>query len=62
VYNPDNEMGFIDLGDFAQVARNILEISQKHYRARYELYGETASYTDYAKLISKIGGKTVRVK
>jgi hypothetical protein len=61
VYNPDNEMGFIDLRDFAQVARSILEISEKHYRARYELYGENASHTDYAKLISKISGKTVRM-
>ena len=60
-YNPDNEMGFIDLRDMAQITHNILENPQKHYRARYELCGENVSYTDYAKLIGKISGKTVRV-
>ena len=60
-YNPDNEMGFIDLRDMAQITQNILENPQKHYRARYELCGENVSYTDYAKLISKVSGKMVQV-
>jgi uncharacterized protein YbjT (DUF2867 family) len=59
-YNPDNEMGFIDLRDIAQVTKNILENPEKHYRARYELCGENMSYTAYAQLISKLSGKPVK--
>lgn len=36
-YNPDNEMGFIDLRDLTQVTEIILAHPEKHYRTRYEL-------------------------
>jgi uncharacterized protein YbjT (DUF2867 family) len=39
-YNPDNEMGFIDLRDLAQVVAVVIENPPKHYRALYELCGE----------------------
>lgn len=61
-YNPDNEMGFIDLRDLAQVIILVIDNPQKHYRARYELCGENLSYTKYAKLIAKVGGKAVEIR
>lgn len=60
-YNPDNEMGFIDLRDLAQVTQTILDTPEKHFRARYELCGENMSYTKYAELISTISGKQVEI-
>ena len=59
-YNPDNEMGFIDLRDLGQVTKSIIDSPEKHYRARYELCGENVSYTQYAKMISDVSGKQVR--
>jgi uncharacterized protein YbjT (DUF2867 family) len=59
-YNPDNEMGFIDLRDLGQVTKRIIDSPEKHYRARYELCGENVSYTQYAKMISEISGKQVQ--
>ena len=59
-YNPDNEMGFIDLRDMAEVTKGILKSPEKHYRARYELCGENVSYTQYAKMISDVSGKQVQ--
>ena len=61
-YNPDNEMGFIDLRDLAQVTKIILDHPEKHYRARYGLCGENMSYTQYAALMSAIGGKEVEIR
>ena len=61
-YNPDNEMGFVDLRDLGAVTQQILREPEKHYRARYELCGENVSYTEYARLISKVSGKQVEVK
>jgi uncharacterized protein YbjT (DUF2867 family) len=61
-YNPDNEMGFVDLRDLAEVTKNILDNPEKHFRARYELCGENLSYIDYAKLISEVSGGPVRVQ
>ena len=59
-YNPDNEMGFIDLRDLADVTKRIIDEPEKHYRARYELCGENASYTQYAQLISQVSGEQVQ--
>src|SRR5271170_36986 len=59
-YNPDNEMGFIDLRDLGQVTKSIVDSPEKHYRARYELCGENVSYTQYAKMISDVSGKQVQ--
>jgi uncharacterized protein YbjT (DUF2867 family) len=61
-YNPDNEMGFIDLRDLAQVTKLVIDKPQKHYRARYELCGENLSYTKYAVLIAKVSGKAVEIR
>jgi len=61
-YNPDNEMGFIDLRDLAQVIKLVIDNAQKHYRARYELCGENLSYTKYAELIAKVSGKAVEIR
>lgn len=61
-YNPDNEMGFIDLRDLAQVIKIILDHPMKHYHARYELCGENMSYTQYAALMSEISGKEVEIR
>ena len=58
-YTPDNEMGFIDLRDMADVVIKILKSPEKHYRARYELCGENISYTEYAALITKVTGQKV---
>lgn len=58
-YTLDNEMGFIDLRDMADVVIKILKSPEKHYRARYELCGENISYTKYAALITKVTGKKV---
>ena len=60
-YNPENEMGFLDLRDMAEVIQRILSEPEKHYRARYELCGENLSYVDYAALIAKASGKQVKV-
>jgi len=59
-YSPDNEMGFIDLRDMAQVTKSIIDNPAKHYRARYELCGENVSYTQFAKIISEVSGKQVQ--
>jgi uncharacterized protein YbjT (DUF2867 family) len=61
-YNPDNEMGFVDLRDLGEVVQSILKEPDKHYRARYELVGENVSYTEYARMISEVSGKTVEIK
>jgi uncharacterized protein YbjT (DUF2867 family) len=61
-YDPDNEMGFIDLRDLAEVVKVVIENPPKHYRARYELCGENLSYTKYAQLIAKVSGKPVEIR
>jgi uncharacterized protein YbjT (DUF2867 family) len=61
-YNPDNEMGFVDLRDMGEVVQTILREPEKHYRARYELCGENMSYTEYARKISEVSGKKVEIK
>jgi len=61
-YNPDNEMGFIDLRDMTDVIMKILEKPEKHYRARYELCGENISYTKYAEMISRLTGQNVKAE
>jgi uncharacterized protein YbjT (DUF2867 family) len=61
-YNPENEMGFVDLRDMAEVVVKILRNPEHHYRARYELCGENMSYIQYAGLITKVTGKKVTVE
>jgi len=61
-YNPENEMGFLDLRDMAEVVVKILENPEKHYRARYELCGENMSYIRYAELIAEVTGNKVTVE
>lgn len=58
-YNPDNEMGFVDLRDVSEVAFKIIEEGPKHYRARYELVGDNQPYSTIAQTIASVSGKEV---
>jgi uncharacterized protein YbjT (DUF2867 family) len=58
-YNPDNEMGFVDLRDVSQAAFKVISEGPKHYRARYELVGDNQPYSTIAKTISTVSGKEI---
>jgi uncharacterized protein YbjT (DUF2867 family) len=58
-YNPDNEMGFVDLRDVSEVAFKIIQEGEKHYRARYELVGDNRPYSAIAQTIASVSGKEV---
>jgi uncharacterized protein YbjT (DUF2867 family) len=58
-YNPDNEMGFVDLRDVSEVAFKIIQEGEKHYRARYELVGDNQPYSAIAQTIASVSGKEV---
>ena len=61
-YNPQSEMGFLDLRDMAEVIARILSEPPKHYRARYELCGENLTYIQYAELIGNVAGRPVKAQ
>jgi uncharacterized protein YbjT (DUF2867 family) len=58
-YNPENEMGFVDLRDVSEVAFKVIEEGAKHYRARYELVGDNQPYSAIASTIASVSGKDV---
>lgn len=46
--------GFVDLGDLAIIARNVILSPNQHNLARYELVAQNASYDDIAEIIGKV--------
>lgn len=46
--------GFVDLGDLAIIARNVILSPNQHNLARYELVSQNVSYDDIAEIIGKV--------
>ena len=58
-YTPTVLQGFLDLEDFAVVARIVLLNPAAHTYARYELVGQNCALQDVARQLSKATGKEI---
>ena len=52
--------GFVDLADFATVARSIILAPNRHNLARYELVGENISYDGVARVVARVCRKDIQ--